>query len=119
MELFRTQRGMLEQAFTHVGKVPNRMAGGRHTPSNLIYVHTLPGYVFGCQSPQHDPRSVTSADSPGKACFRIVLVTKDGVAAASIQAGSTLRQGNTAGRSDGKPAWRRQRASAIGMNSKE
>ena len=53
-----------------MGKIPVRISGRGHSLVDLKYMHTLPRNIFGCQRPQHDPRSVTAADGHRKAAAR-------------------------------------------------
>ncbi len=66
MDRLRPQRGMLQQAFAQVSKVPIRISFRGYSFIDLIYMRTSPWNVLGCQRPQHDPGSVTHADSHGK-----------------------------------------------------
>src|SRR5262245_48657173 len=67
MDLFRTQRGMLNQAFAQVREVSVRVSVGSHTLVDLTDMHISPRDIFHCQHPQHNPWCVTATDSQDKA----------------------------------------------------
>src|SRR5262245_50999004 len=70
MDLFRMQRGMLNQAFAQVREVSVRVSVGSHTLVDLTDMHTSPRDIFPCQRPQHNPWCVTATDSQDKAATR-------------------------------------------------
>src|SRR5262245_50957309 len=67
MDLFRTQRGTLKQAFAQVREVSVCVSLGGHPLVDLAEMHTRPRDIFLRQRPQHHPGSVTTTDRQDKA----------------------------------------------------
>jgi hypothetical protein len=70
MDLIWAHGRMLKQAFSKVGEVSTRISGWSHALVDLKYMHAGPRDIVFSQRTQHDPGSVSAADSEGKASTR-------------------------------------------------
>src|SRR5580698_11464716 len=62
MDLFRTDRDMLQKTFLQMREVSIRESFGSDTLVDLKDMHPLPREVFVCQGAQHNPGRVATAD---------------------------------------------------------
>src|SRR6266568_2042265 len=63
MDLFRWNRRVIEQTLSKMGEISIRVPQWRNAFVHLHNVNARPRELFICQGAQHDPGSMTAADS--------------------------------------------------------